>query len=290
MENTQHWKTKVGPAKKGINLNFRELWDYRDLIVLFVKRDFVSKYKQTVLGPLWAVIQPLLTTVVFSIVFGSLAGLTTSDVEGVDINMPSFLFYMIGTITWSYFSTTVTATSNTFITNRDIMGKVYFPRMVSPIATSIANLISFFIQIALFVIIAAVYIFTGNAQMQPSWFLAMFPALVIQMIMLSTGVGIIISALTTKYRDLAMLVTFGLQLWQYLSPIPYGLALIPEKYLGIYMLNPVTPIVTTMRYAFFGVGYFDLMYYLISVVFTFVVFFIGLVLFNRIERTFMDTV
>lgn len=290
MDNTQQWKTKVGPAKNRINLNLKELWSYRDLIVLFVKRDFVSKYKQTVLGPLWAVIQPLLTTVVFSIVFGSLAGLTTVDVKGMDLNMPSFLFYMIGTITWAYFSSTVTNTSNTFIANSAIMGKVYFPRLVSPVSTSIANLISFFIQIVLFVIIAAIYILTGNAQIQPSWFLAMFPALVIQMMMLSTGVGIIISALTTKYRDLAMLVGFGLQLWQYLSPIPYGLALIPEKYLGLYMLNPVTPIVTTMRYAFFGVGYFDLMYYLISVAFTVVVFFIGLVLFNRIERTFMDTV
>lgn len=290
MENTQQWKTKIGPAKKGINLNFKELWDYRDLVVLFVKRDFVSKYKQTVLGPLWAVIQPLLTTVVFSIVFGSLAGLTTSDVAGVDLEMPSFLFYMIGTITWSYFSTTVTHTSSTFITNRAIMGKVYFPRMVSPIATSFANLISFFIQIVLFGIIAGIYIATGNAHMQPSIYLAMFPLLVIQLCMLSTGVGIIISALTTKYRDLAMLVAFGLQLWQYLSPIPYGLALIPEKYLGLYMLNPVTPIVTTMRYAFFGVGYFNLTYYLISVAFTIVVFFLGLVLFNRIERTFMDTV
>ncbi len=290
MENTQQWKTKVGPAKKGINLNFKELWDYRDLIVLFVKRDFVSKYKQTVLGPLWAVIQPLLTTVVFSIVFGSLAGLTTSDVAGVDIEMPSFLFYMIGTIIWSYFSTTVTHTSSTFITNRAIMGKVYYPRMVSPVSTSLANLISFLIQIVLFILIAGIYVFTGNAQMQPSWYLAMLPLLVIQLIMLSTGVGIIISALTTKYRDLTMLVGFGLQLWQYLSPIPYGLALIPEKYLGLYMLNPVTPIVTTMRYAFFGVGYFDLTSYLISVGFTVVVFFIGLILFNRIERTFMDTV
>ncbi len=290
MENTQQWRTKIGPAKKGINLNFKELWDYRDLIVLFVKRDFVSKYKQTVLGPLWAVIQPLLTTVVFSIVFGSLAGLTTSDVAGVDLEMPSFLFYMIGTITWSYFSTTVTHTSSTFITNRDIMGKVYFPRMVSPVSTSIANLISFFIQIALFIVIAGIYMATGNANIRPSIYLLLFPVLVIQMMMLSTGVGIIISALTTKYRDLAMLVGFGLQLWQYLSPIPYGLALIPEKYLGLYMLNPVTPIVTTMRYAFFGVGYFNLMYYLISVAFTVVVFFIGLILFNRIERTFADTV
>ena len=290
MDNTQQWKTKIGPAKKGINLNLKEILSYRDLIILFVKRDFVSKYKQTVLGPLWAVIQPLLTTVVFSIVFGSLAQLTTSDVAGAKVTMPSFLFYMIGTITWSYFSSTVTNTSNTFISNSAIMGKVYFPRMVSPISTSIANLISFFIQIILFIVIAAVYILTGNAQMQPSIYLAMFPLLIVQMMMLSTGVGIIISALTTKYRDLAMLVGFGLQLWQYLSPIPYGLALIPENLLGIYMLNPVTPIVTTMRYAFFGVGYFNLTYYLISVAFTLVVFFVGLVMFNRIERTFMDTV
>lgn len=290
MDNTQQWKTKIGPAKKGINLNFKEIFSYRDLIVLFVKRDFVAKYKQTVLGPLWAVIQPLLTTVVFSVVFGSLARLTTSDVPGADVAMPPFLFYMIGTITWSYFSSTVTQTSNTFISNSAIMGKVYFPRMVSPIATSIANLISFFIQIALFIIIAIIYVLTGNAQMQPSIYLVMFPLLIIQMMMLSTGVGIIISALTTKYRDLAMLVGFGLSLWQYLSPIPYGLALIPEKFLGLYMLNPVTPIVTTMRYAFFGVGYFNLMYYLISVAFTLAVFFVGLVMFNKIERTFMDTV
>ena len=286
----QQWKTKIGPAKRGINLNFKEIWSYRDLILLFVKRDFVSKYKQTVLGPLWAVIQPLLTTVVFSIVFGSLAQLTTSDVVGQDLQMPSFLFYMIGTVTWSYFSLTVSTTSNTFITNRAIMGKVYFPRMVSPISTSIAHLISFFIQIVLFWVIAVIYILTGNAQFRPSFYLAFFPLLVIQLVMLSTGVGIIISSLTTKYRDLAMLVGFGLQLWQYLSPIPYGLALIPEKYMGLYMLNPVTPIVTTMRYAFFGVGYFDLMNYLISVGVTIVVFFIGLIMFNRIERTFMDTV
>lgn len=286
----QQWKTRIGPAKKGINLNFKEIWSYKDLILLFVKRDFVSKYKQTVLGPLWAVIQPLMTTVVFSIVFGSLARLTTSDVPGQDLQMPSFLFYMIGTVTWTYFSSTVTATSNTFITNSSIMGKVYFPRMVSPIATSIANLISFFIQIVLFVVIAVIYALTGAAQISPSAFLALFPVLVIQLMMLSTGVGIIISSLTTKYRDLTMLVGFGLSLWQYLSPIPYGLALIPEKYLGLYMLNPVTPIITTMRYAFFGVGYFNLMYYLISVGVTIAVFFIGLIMFNKIERTFMDTV
>ena len=286
----QTWKTHIAPANSAIRINFREVWEYRDLIGLFVKRDFTAKYKQTVLGPLWAVIQPLMTTVVFSIIFGSLAGLTTSDVGGETLRMPSFLFYMIGTITWSYFSATVTANANTFITNRAIMGKVYYPRIATPIATALANLISFFIQIALFCGIALVYALLGLAKIRLSAYLLLLPVLVAQLVMLSTGVGIIISSLTTKYRDLAMLVGFGLHLWQYLSPIPYGLSLIPEKYLGLYMLNPVTPIVTTMRLAFFGTGYFDWVHYGISLAMTAVVFFIGLVLFNRIERTFMDTV
>jgi len=170
------------------------------------------------------------------------------------------------------------------------MGKVYYPRIVSPIATALADLISFGIQIVMFCVIALVYALLGIAKIQISPYLLLFPLLVLQLVMLSTGVGIIISALTTKYRDLAMLVGFGLHLWQYLSPIPYGLALIPEKYLGLYMLNPVTPIVTTMRLAFFGTGYFNWVYYGISLVFTVVVFFIGMVMFNKIERTFMDTV
>ncbi len=286
----QEWLTEIGPAKKGINLNIKEIWQYRDLIGLFVKRDFTSKYKQTVLGPLWAVIQPLLTTIVFSVIFGSLAKLTTADVAGETIQMPSFLFYMIGTITWSYFSSTVNATSNTFITNRAVMGKVYYPRMASPIASALSDLISFFIQIVLFLGILVVCVLTGKAQIFFSPLCFLFPVLVLQLILLSTGVGIIISALTTKYRDLTMLVGFGLSLWQYLSPIPYGLAMIPEKYMSLYMLNPVTPIVTTMRYLFFGTGYFDITYYLISFVMTVVIFLIGMILFNRIERTFMDTV
>lgn len=287
---SQNWKTHIVPARSGIRLNGKEVWQYRDLIWLFVKRDFTAKYKQTVLGPLWAVIQPLLTTVVFSIVFGSLAGLTTADVAGTTLQMPSFLFYMIGTITWTYFSTTVTANANTFIANRAVMGKVYYPRIATPIATAIAHLISFFIQIALFVAIALVCSLAGIAELRLTPYLLLFPLLVLQLVMLSTGVGIIISSLTTKYRDLAMLVGFGLQLWQYLSPIPYGLSLIPEKYLGLYQLNPVTPIVTTMRLAFFGAGHFDWLYYGISLAVTVLVFFVGLVLFNKIERTFMDTV
>jgi len=288
MQNT--WKTHITPPTRKIRINYKEVWEYRDLILLFVKRDFTSKYKQTVLGPLWAVIQPLMTTVVFSIIFGSLAGLTTSDVADEALKMPSFLFYMIGTITWSYFSSTVTANANTFITNRAIMGKVYYPRIISPISTAFSELISFGIQAVMFCVIALIYASLGLAKIQISAYILLLPILVLQLMMLSTGVGIIISALTTKYRDLAMLVGFGLQLWQYLSPIPYGLALIPEKYLGLYMLNPVTPIVTTMRLAFFGTGYFNLLYYMISLIITIVVFFIGMTMFNKIERTFMDTV
>lgn len=290
MQELQTWKTHITPANRAIRINFREVWEYRDLMALFVKRDFTAKYKQTILGPLWAVIQPLLTTVVFSIIFGSLAGLTTADVAGETIQMPSFLFYMIGTITWTYFSTTVTANANTFIANRAIMGKVYYPRIVTPISTALAHLISFGIQVVLFCVIALVYSLLGHAQIRISLYMLLLPVLVLQLVMLSTGVGIIISALTTKYRDLAMLVSFGLHLWQYLSPIPYGLALIPEKYMGLYMLNPVTPIVTTMRLAFFGTGYFNWGYYGISLAVTVVVFFVGLLMFNKIEKTFMDTV
>ncbi len=286
----QNWKTHIAPARGALRINFKEVWEYRDLIGLFIKRDFTAKYKQTVLGPLWAVIQPLMTTVVFSIIFGSLAGLTTADAPGETLKMPSFLFYMIGTVVWSYFSATVTANSNTFIANRAIMGKVYYPRIATPIATALSNLISFGIQIVLFVVILLVCALLGKAEARLSPYLLLFPVLVLQMVMLSTGVGIIISSLTTKYRDLTMLVGFGLHLWQYLSPIPYGLALIPEKYLGIYMLNPVTPIVTTMRLAFFGTGYFSWLHYGISLAVTLVVFLLGVVMFNKIEKTFMDTV
>lgn len=274
-----------------LDFNLKELVRYRDLIYLFVKRDFISKYKQTILGPLWAIIQPLFTTVVFTVIFGNLANLTTLDVAiKEDIVVPGFLFYMAGTICWSYFSTTVIATSNTFIANSAIMGKVYFPRMVTPIATSLSNFISFIIQFVMFVIIWFFYVLGGKTDMKLSGYIILLPLLILQLILLSMAVGVIISSLTTKYRDLAMLVTFGLQLWQYATPIVYGLALIPKQIQWIYLLNPVTPIIITFRYAFFGRGYFSLFYYSIGWGITILLFFIGLILFNRIEKTFMDTV
>ena len=295
MENNTQFKTVITSEHKLFDLHIRETLAYRDLIFLFVKRDFVSKYKQTVLGPAWAVIQPLLSTVVFTIVFGNLAGLTTADVVG-DYVLPGFLFYMAGNICWSYFSSTLSAVSGTFLNNSHTMGKVYYPRIVAPIATSLSNLISFAIQFAMFLVFWLFYLIRGGTSITLTPAILLVPLTIVQMMALSVGCGTIISAVTTKYRDLQMLVGFGLQLWQYASPIAYGLTLITDRsdswpgLVRLYMLNPVTPIVTTFRYGMFGFGYFNWGFYLISWAFSLGVFFIGLILFSRIERTFMDTI
>lgn len=283
------FKTAITAEHHLFDLHLKETFQYRDLIFLFIKRDFTALYKQTILGPAWAIIQPLLTTVVFTIIFGNLAHLTTADVEG-DSVIPGFLFYMAGNICWHYFSTTLQATSNTFLANRNTMGKVYYPRLVSPVATALSGLISFGIQFVMLLCFWLFYVIRGGTSIQITPMLLFIPLCILQMIILSTGCGIIISSVTTKYRDLAMLVGFGLQLWQYGSPIAYGLQLIPEKWMGLYMLNPVTPIITTFRYGMFGFGYFNLTYYLIGWAVSIVIFFIGLILFSRIERTFMDTI
>ena len=289
MKESEQFTTRIVSQHRLLDLHLKETLSYRDLILLFVKRDFVSLYKQTILGPLWAIIQPLLTTVVFTIIFGNLAKLTTADVPG-DFAIPGFLFYMIGNICWSYFSSTLDATSRTFINNRSTMGKVYYPRLVAPISTALSRLISFGIQLVLFFAILSVYLVKGGTSIHLTPKLLLLPLLLLQLIVLSVGCGIIISSVTTKYRDLTMLVGFGLQLWQYASPIAYGLELVPLRYRGVYLLNPITPIITTFRYSIFGFGYFDWTHYLFSWGVTLLLFFIGLVLFSRIERTFMDTI
>lgn len=275
------FSTVIVPKRGWLDINLKEVWKYRDLIVLFVKRNFVSQYKQTILGPAWAIIQPLLTTVVFTVVFGSLAGLAADGV-------PSFLFYMSGTVAWHYFSGCLTGTASTFTGNAAILGKVYFPRLVMPISNVLTNLISFSIQFVMFLIFLVVYWVQGTVQ--PNLMALMLPILVAHMALLSLGVGIIISSLTTKYRDLAMLVGFGVQLWMYATPVAYDVGIIPAKYIDLYMLNPMTPIINTFRYAFLGVGSFDLGCYLLSWGVTAVILFFGVVLFNRVEKTFMDTV
>lgn len=283
------YKTTITSQHRLLDLHIRETLRYRDLIFLFVKRDFTAKYKQTILGPLWAVIQPLLTTVVFTIIFGRLAKLTTADSPG-DLMIPGFLFYMAGNICWGYFSATVNDVSNVFIHNRNIMGKVYFPRLVGPVSAACSNLISFGIQFVMMLGILLIYIITGDTGVRITPMLLLTPLLVLHLMVLAIGFGIIISSVTTKYRDLAMLVSFGLQLWQYGSPVAYGFELVPAQYRGLYLLNPVTPILTTFRYVLFGTGYFSLTYYVISWFVTGAVFLLGLILFSRIERTFMDTI
>lgn len=284
------WKM-VTSKRNLFDFKLKELYDYRDLIFLFVKRTFVSRYKQTILGPLWAIVQPLLTTVVFTVVFGSLAGLTISDSYTVaNIQIPGFVFYLSGTVCWTFFSGCLTETSNTFITNSAIMGKVYFPRLVMPVSTIFSQLISFVIQFVMFFVVWLFYVIKGGTDIQLSPYIFLFPFLTLQIGILGMGFGTIISSLTTKYRDLAMLVTFGVQLWQYATPVAYGISLIPEQYIGVYMLNPMTTVIVTFRYAFFGIGYFNLFYYLLSWGMTIVVLLISIVLFNRVERTFMDTI
>ncbi len=278
----QNFDTVVSGKKKVFDLNLKEIWKYKDLIVLFVRRTFVSQYKQTVLGPLWAIIQPLLTTVIVTVIFGNLAGLAP---EGI----PSFLFFFCASISWGYFSSCLTSTSHTFTANAGILGKVYFPRLVMPISTVLSQLISFAIQFLFFVAFLIFYVVT-DSNVAPNIYMLLTPLLLVHMAALSLGVGIIISALTTKYRDLAMVVGFGTQLWMYATPVNYDISIIPERFMSLYMLNPMTPIITMFRYAFLGYGEPNWTYYGISVAVTAVILFIGIIMFNRVEKTFMDTV
>ncbi len=284
---TQHFETLIQPKNGWFDLKLKEVYAYRDLVFLFVKRNFVSKYKQTVLGPAWAIIQPLLTTVVFTLVFGNIAGLAPGGV-------PSFVFYLSGTILWTYFSNCLAQTANTFVANSATMGKVYFPRLVMPLSTVFSELISLAIQYV-FLIIFLVYYAVTKQGVQPNWWALMTPLLILQLALLSLGFGIIISALTTKYRDLAMLVGFGTQLWMYATPIAYdmyGFSVFAPggKLHALYMCNPVTSVVNMFRYGYLGIGSIEWSYYFISWAITLAVLFLGIMLFNRVEKTFMDTV
>lgn len=283
----EDFSTVIQPKTKWFDLKLKQVLEYRDLIFLFVKRNFVSKYKQTVLGPIWAVIQPLLTTVVFTLVFGNIAGLAPGGV-------PSFVFYLSGTILWTYFSSCLTQTANTFVSNSNIMGKVYFPRLVMPISTVFSEMIGLAIQYVFLIIFLVYYTVTGQG-VHPNLWILMTPLMILQLAVLSLGFGIIVSALTTKYRDLAMLVAFGTQLGMYASPIAYDMfsmgAFAPGgKWHALYMCNPVTSIVNLFRYGYLGIGTMEWNYYFIGWATTIVIFLIGVVLFNRIEKTFMDTV
>lgn len=283
----QKWTTIVKSENKLIDVDVKGLKNCKDLILLFVRRTFVAKYKQTILGPAWAVIQPFFTTVVYSIFFGNIAGLGASGV-------PNFIFYLSGTIVWDLFANCLRETSNTFIGNSAIMGKVYFPRLVMPISTAISQYISFFIQFAFMICFLLFYLITGQG-VAPNIFILLTPLVLIQLAVLGMGFGMIISSLTTKYRDLAMVISFGVSLWSYCSPVAYDMfsrsQIIGNNVLySIYMLNPVTPAINIFRYAFLGTGEIDWLFYGISWIVTVIVAVIGAVMFSKSEKTFMDTV
>ena len=286
-QGNERWDTVIRPKRGWFDIDIRGLIRYRDLILLMVKRNFTVMYKQTILGPAWVVIQPLLTTLVFTVVFGNIAGLPTDG-------LPKFLFYMAGNIAWSFFANCLTTTSNTFISNRTLFGKVYFPRLCMPISTVITQLINFGVQFMLFIAFVIYYALRPEAAVTPNLRLILLtPLLLVQLGMLGLGFGIIISALTTKYRDLAMLVSFGVHLWMYATPVTYSSTLIAEKFpnlMGVYMLNPITPIIELFRAAYLGGQCYTLSYNLVSVGITLVVLALGVMLFSRTEKTFMDTV
>ena len=282
-----YWTTRIRPRKGWFDVDLKGLWSYKDLIFLLVKRDFKLVYKQTILGPAWIVIQPLLTTVVFSVVFGSIAGLPTDG-------MPRFMFYLGGSIAWQFFANCMTRTSRMFLTNRQLFEKVYFPRLSIPISTMLSMLINFLVQFALFVGFVIFYAIRPNAVVHPNFKLILLtPLLLLQMGILALGFGIVISSLTTKYRDLSMLVSFGVSLWMYATPVTYPASMIADKapqLLGIYMLNPMTPLIELFRAAYLGTESFYVNYYWLSIAITVVVFTLGVLLFSRVEKTFMDTV
>lgn len=281
-EKTQKWLEVIKPKGPLFEIRFKEIWYYRDLLLLFVWRDFVAVYKQTILGPLWYIVQPLLTTFIFTVVFARLAGLPTDG-------LPPMLFYLAGIVAWNYFADCLRKTSTTFISNSAIFGKVYFPRLIVPLSIVVSNLISFSIQL-LFFIAFWIYFYFKGIPISFSYSLLIVPYLIFLMGLLGLGLGIIVSALTTKYRDLSYLVLFGIQLFMYITPVIYSVGSLPVKFQSLIMLNPMSAIIEAFRYAFLGVGLFSYHQLLISSLTIFVLFFFGLVLFNRVERTFMDTV
>ena len=283
MTSDKTWTTIIKPHNKLWEVDFKELWRYRDLFMMYVKRDIITMYKQTILGPLWFVIQPAITTTMYMVVFGGIAGISTDG-------LPQPLFYLAGICLWQYFADCLNKTSSTFISNQGIFGKVYFPRLVAPLSTIVSGLVKLGIQILLFVIVYIYFLAIGTP-VEPNWALSLFPLLVIMIAGLALGFGIIISSLTTKYRDLTILFTFIVQLWMYGTPVIYPLSSIPEGKIKLLMqLNPVTPIVETFKYGTLGTGEFSWNMLGYSFCFMLVVLSIGIVLFNKVQRSFMDTV
>ncbi len=278
-----HWDTIIEPRGSLFDLKIREIAQYKDLLILFVRRDLVAQYKQTVLGPLWYFIQPILTTLTYVLIFGNVAGLSTDG-------LPKLLFYLAGVTCWRYFSNSLTKTSNTFTQNASIFGKVYFPRAIMPISITITNLVMFGIQLLLFFAFYTYYVSTGKFEFSIQSEILLFPLLIIIMMLLGLGFGFVLSSMTTKYRDMKHLITFGVQLLMYGTPVIYPLSTIPDQYKVILMANPMTAILESFRFIFLGAGTMDYFQLAYSGIFSVAIFVVGLAIFNRTEKNFMDTV
>jgi lipopolysaccharide transport system permease protein len=278
----KEWDLVIEPQSSLFELHLKDVWRYRDLLWLLVKRDFVSFYKQTILGPLWFFIQPLFTTIIFTFVFGNLAGLSTDG-------LPQPLFYMAGITAWNYFADCLTKTSTVFRDNAQIFGKVYFPRLIMPLSIVVSNLVRFGVQMLLFFMMIGYYAFS-EAAFHSNSFVLLFPILVLLMALLGLGLGLIITALTTKYRDLAFLITFGVQLMMYATTVIYPLSAAPANYKWLVELNPMTGIIEAFRYGFLGQGVLTWQSLGYSVIVTLVSLVLGVIIFNKTEKTFVDTV
>jgi len=275
------WTETIESNHSLFDLNLKEVWRYRDLAYMFVKRDFVSSFKQTILGPVWFFINPIFTTIVYIVVFGNIANLSTDGA-------PKILFYLAGITLWNYFSSCLSATSNVFTANASIFGKVYFPRLIMPISIVLSNLMRFGVQMILFLIVFFYYLFKG--EIQPNWWILATPFLIILMAVFALGMGMIFSSLTTKYRDLQMLLTFGISLYMYATPVIYPASSLKGIFKTIAFYNPLTGIFECFKYAWLGVGDFNATMLMISTFLIFVILAIGTVIFNKVEKGFMDTV
>lgn len=278
---SEEWDLVIKGHTSLFDLRLKELWHYRDLLVLFVRRDFVTVYKQTLLGPLWFFIQPILTTITFTIIFGNIAQLSTDSA-------PKLVFYMAGITLWGYFSNCLTGVSGVFNTNASIFGKVYFPRLIMPLTIVISNLMKFGVQFLLFV--CFVFYFVSQEKIQPNLWILITPLIIILMALISMGIGLILSAMTTKYKDLNQLITFGVQLFMYATPVIYPSSSVPLKYIWVLNLNPLVGLFDYMRYAYLGVGHFSLNSLVYPTFFSIVILIIGIVVFNKVQKTFVDTV
>lgn len=281
----EQFDLEIRPKRHAFDINFKEIWDYRDLLHMFVKRDVITVYKQTVLGPIWFVVQPILTTAIYIVVFGNIAKIPTDGV-------PMILFYLAGIVIWNYFSEAFNTTAKTFTENANIFGKVYFPRLIMPMSKVVSGLIKFGIQLAFFLAVYAYYFFTDSSAIVPNWTLMLLPVYVLIMAAMGLGAGIIFTSMTTKYRDLTFLLTFGVQLLMYATPVIYPLSTLEQgsKLWMVIMANPLTPLVEGFKYAFLGQGYFSWFALGYSALFTAVLLIVGIVVFHRTERNFIDTV